>query len=85
MVQALTFHRNGGDPGVRVEWQAANPDPARADQPDADPARIAAFREAAEGSTLAIAPGSFVRLRFESRARGGEPLPRIQSVSVLDH
>lgn len=84
MVQALTFHRNGSSAGVRVEWQAANPDPARQDQPDADPARMAAFREAAEGSTLATTPGSFVRLRFEARVRGGEPLPRIQSVSVLD-
>ena len=84
MVQALTFHRSGSDAGVRVEWQAANPDPARTDQPDADPARIAAFREATEGSTLALPSGSFVRLRFEARVKGGEPLPRIQSVSVLD-
>jgi hypothetical protein len=84
MVQAMTFHRVGADAGLRVDWQAANADPSRPDQPDQDPARIAAFQEAAEGSALPAGPGAFVRLRLEAVVRGGEALPRIQSVLILD-
>jgi hypothetical protein len=52
--------------------------------PDMDPMRASAPRDAADGQRIDGTPGSFLRLRLQADLRGGEPLPELLSVRVLD-
>lgn len=72
------------DTAVRVAWQVLPPDPVQRTRPDLDPARAAPPRDLFDNQRIEAVPGSFLRLRCQARVVGGESLPRLLGVDVLD-
>lgn len=72
------------DTDVRVAWQAVAADPVDRERPDADPGRRTPPRDVEDGQRIDAPIGSFVRMRCTARVRGGEPLPRLESIRLLD-
>ncbi len=81
---ATVLRIRNGAVGIRTLWQSAPHDPLRRGTPDLDPMRASAPRDAADGQRIDVPAGSFLRLRLQADLRGGEPLPELLSVRVLD-
>ncbi len=87
----LSYHRTGGllqtdqwDAGIDLFWQSAPADPVQPDRPDRAASRSSAPRRVVLGERVDAAPGEFVRLRLDGRVRGGQPLPAVRRIQVLD-
>jgi hypothetical protein len=81
---ATVLRIRNGAAGIRTLWQFAPHDPLRRGNPDLDPIRASAPRDAADGQRIDVPAGSFLRLRLQAELRGSEPLPELLSVRVLD-
>ncbi len=70
-------------PTLRVLWQALASHPVRLDEPDLDPARTPALREAADGQRIEAPPGAWLRLCLRAEVQGGAPLPVLSLARAL--
>ncbi|MBL9079834.1 MAG: Ig-like domain-containing protein [Planctomycetes bacterium] len=71
-------------PGLLVAWQAAPADPLTDDRPDARAERQSQPQPVRDGDLVVASPGSFVRVALEAQVRGGQPLPSVREIRLLD-
>ncbi|MSR39307.1 MAG: hypothetical protein EXS02_10790 [Planctomycetes bacterium] len=72
------------DSTSQIDWQSAPAELGRLDQPDSNPARRSAFREVVTAVPLPALAGMFLRLRLQTKVRGGDALPRVPLITLLD-
>ncbi|MFY9343877.1 MAG: Ig-like domain-containing protein [Planctomycetota bacterium] len=89
--RAMPLDRDGGvvqlvdkSAELQVAWQAAPADPVRRTEPDVGIGRVGRLQPVADGDTIVVAAGGFVRFALTAPVRAGRPLPRLRALRVFD-